>query len=405
VGAVLLTVGTTVLGGYGVNAAADKQECETEIDVGLVDTAKCGLGLIELNTMTRRRILDGGGTAAATTAAPVPAGTEAQPPQRPPGECPMNGIIYSPEAQATWETYRPLTGVTENSEPARPQSGLSSADIVYEAVSEGGITRFLGVYYCSPRGFDIGPIRSARQVTYDFSRAYGNRPAYFHQGGAESHIPELHVLQRIENDGTSGANDIDGISSEGFFWADNGRAQEHTRYANSQILGDILSHRGLTNVDASTGVPWNTGFRPYIFEDDAPADQRPAGQIVTIPFWGNDPGQVVTWRYDHASNMYMRENGGVAHVDANTGAQLAAKNVITMFVQEIPEADGVHTHQVTTGTGTALISKNGVTMQATWERPDVTVQPIFKDANGAEVALNRGQIWIEVAGIGTPVTG
>ncbi len=64
------------------------------------------------------------------------------------GECPLNGMMYPEDQKEAWEKLRPLTVMIENHEDSRPQSGIMRADVVYEAVAEGGITRFLGVYYC-----------------------------------------------------------------------------------------------------------------------------------------------------------------------------------------------------------------------------------------------------------------
>src|SRR5438105_2843808 len=81
--------------------------------------------------------------------------------------CPINGIKYSTQQRDWWEKHRPLGIMIENHQDARPQSGLSFADIVYEAIAEGGITRFLGIYYCQDAPVN-GPIRSARTYFVDF---------------------------------------------------------------------------------------------------------------------------------------------------------------------------------------------------------------------------------------------
>ena len=81
--------------------------------------------------------------------------------------CPINGLKYTKEEQKIWDTRRPLLAIIENHLDSRPQSGLSKADVVYEAVAEGGITRFLGVFYCGviAEETNLAPIRSARIVS------------------------------------------------------------------------------------------------------------------------------------------------------------------------------------------------------------------------------------------------
>jgi hypothetical protein len=102
--------------------------------------------------------------------------------------CPINGVKYSTQQRDWWQKHRPLGVMIENHEDSRPQSGLSFADTVYEAVAEGGITRFLAIFYCQDAPI-IGPIRSARTYFIDFASEYGNSPLYTHVGGANAAGP------------------------------------------------------------------------------------------------------------------------------------------------------------------------------------------------------------------------
>src|SRR5258706_7270406 len=98
--------------------------------------------------------------------------------------CPLNGKLYTQSAKKLCETRRPILTMIENAIEARPQSGLSSADIVYEAVAEGGITRFMGVFYCgiAAQSVNLAPVRSAR--TYFLPWVLEYDAAYNHVGGA-----------------------------------------------------------------------------------------------------------------------------------------------------------------------------------------------------------------------------
>ena len=103
--------------------------------------------------------------------------------------CPLNGEKFTREEKEIWSTRRPLTVMIENHLDSRPQSGLSNADIVYEAVAEGGITRFMGVFYCNAvkgasNKYDVGPVRSARTYFLDLASEYADYPLYTHVGGA-----------------------------------------------------------------------------------------------------------------------------------------------------------------------------------------------------------------------------
>src|SRR3970040_2162518 len=103
-------------------------------------------------------------------------------------ECPINGAMYTTLERDIWETRRPITAVVENHLEARPQSGLSYADVVYEAVAEGGITRFLTIFYCgvSAKEIRIAPIRSARIYYIDWAAEYGDNPLFVHIGGSNN---------------------------------------------------------------------------------------------------------------------------------------------------------------------------------------------------------------------------
>ena len=87
--------------------------------------------------------------------------------------CPINGELYSKQQEAWWKKHRPLGVMIENSTDARPQSGISFADVTYEAMAEGGITRTLNMYYCQDAP-EVGPVRSARTVFVNLISEYGD---------------------------------------------------------------------------------------------------------------------------------------------------------------------------------------------------------------------------------------
>ncbi len=113
------------------------------------------------------------------------AGTLAINPEEPKDQqCPTNGQMFTKTEKAAWEQKRPALVMIENSPDARPQSGLSRADVIYEAVAEGGITRFMGVFYCGAQAAlgKVAPVRSARMYFVNLATEY-NTPVYVHVGG------------------------------------------------------------------------------------------------------------------------------------------------------------------------------------------------------------------------------
>lgn len=316
--------------------------------------------------------------------------------------CPLTDVLYSKEQKEWWESHRPLGVMIENHLDARPQSGLSFADIVYEAVAEGGITRFLAVFYCQDAGI-IGPVRSARTYFLDYISEYGSYPLYAHVGGANAPGP-ADALGQIGEYGWNQYNDLNQFSI-GFptFKRDQSRlgrqvATEHTMYSITNKLWDFaVKERGLTNKDKS-GDSWDDTFVSYSFKNDEPAS-TPNAKSITIDFW-NNPNYEVEWVYDSAKNNYLRNNGGVPHVDRNTNKQITAKNVVVLFMKESTANDGYqnNVHQLfgTIGSGQALIFMDGKEITGTWKKSNREARTLVFDRTGNEIKFNRGSIWFEI---------
>lgn len=317
--------------------------------------------------------------------------------------CPLNGALYSKQQREWWEKHRPLGVMIENHEDTRPQSGISSADVIYEAVAEGGITRFFGVFYCKDGG-QVGPIRSARTYFLDFASEYGDNPLYAHVGGANAAGP-ADALSQIEQYGWAGYNDLNQFSI-GFptFWRDYDRlghttATEHTMYSTTKKLWDYAKTRGLTNVDKD-GVAWDKEFVSYSFKDDGSQNERPKGQSIHIAFWSGYSKYFVDWTYNPKTNTYARNNGGVSHIDLDNKKQLSTKNIIVLFMQETNAIDGyennIHLLYKTKGTGKALAFFDGKKKEATWKKDLRTSRTLLFDTNGTPIKFNSGILWFEI---------
>lgn len=326
--------------------------------------------------------------------------------------CPLNGALYSKAAKSRWEKRRPLGIMVQNNIAARPQSGLSSADVVHEAVAEGGITRFLVMYYCQEPEI-VGSVRSARIYFLKMLQGFGEYPLYAHVGGANTPGP-ADALGEIKDLGWYAYNDMDQFAVPfPNYWRDYDRlpgvATEHTVYTNTKKLWDYAAkNRNLTNVDKK-GISWDEDFDPWEFQDDAKQDKRGTVAKINYGFWDDKLGSdyTVQWNYDAASNTYLRTNGGKPHIDKNTEEQIATKNVVVVMADESVAKDGYdhgqHLLYDVIGSGDAIVFHNGQAIEGEWEKKKEEDMMRFYDDKGKEISFVRGQIWISILPTGNDV--
>jgi len=341
--------------------------------------------------------------------------------------CPINGALFTKEEESIWSTRRPLMVMIENHADSRPQSGLQYADIVYETVAEGGITRFMGVFYCNAvkstgQKYDLGPVRSARTYFLDLASEYSDYPLYAHVGGANCSSADggLTCTTNVK------AQAIEQISRYGWnnkgTWGDlsqfslpykvcrrepdrlgDSRATEHTMYCSSTELWNVAEDRGLTNMTEIKKTSWDKNFTSWKFETEDKAASSVQSSEISFSFWG-DKAYDVSWKFDPEQNLYLRYNGGVAHVDFNTKETISAKNIVIQFADESRSIDE-HKHNLyeLIGKGDALLFQNGTAQKITWSKASRTARTIFKDASGKEVSFVPGSTWIEILPIGNQV--
>lgn len=316
-------------------------------------------------------------------------------------ECPLNGRLFSKTQKDKWEKRRPLGVMIENHKEARPQSGLTSADVIYEAVAEGGITRFLTIFYCQDAAY-IGPVRSARVYFIDLLSEYGANPLYVHVGGANTPGP-ADALGKIRKLKWSLYNDLNQFAVPfPVFWRDYERLPEriteHTVYSTTAKLWDYAKlKRKLTEVDTEDNK-WDEEFVKWKFKEGK-ANANSTLKKISFDFWEGKPDYSVEWEYDKISNTFKRFNGGELHQDKNNNKQIESTNLIIIFAQESVADDdfeGQHMLYKIIGKGQALIFQNGEAIEGSWEKKDAFERTMFYNSKGEEIALVGGQIFIEV---------
>lgn len=325
--------------------------------------------------------------------------------------CPLNGNLHTKPAKEQWDKRRPLAVMIENHQESRPQSGLSSADVVYEAVAEGGITRFMAVFLCSFGEAQVGPVRSARTYFLDWLSEYD--ALYAHVGGANTPGPANALGQIIDYD-------IKDLNQFGIgyptFWRDYQRlgrpvATEHTMYSTTNKLWDIGAKKGWGVADA-LGVRWDKNFVPWKFLKKDDAVNGTVANKIDVNFWESQTAYKVEWNFDQACNCYKRKNAGEDHTDLNTKKQLSPTTVIIQFMKESRANDGyegnAHLLYANKGpqapSGRALVFMNGKVIKGTWNKANRLGRETFKDESGKEISLLPGQIWIQTVPEGSTVT-
>ncbi len=283
---------------------------------------------------------------------------------------------------------RPLAVKVENDPAARPQSGLNGADIVYEEMVEGGITRFCALFLSQDISV-IGPCRSARPSDIDIS--YFHLPLFACSGGAPG------MMTQIKQAGMLGLEE-DGAH----FWRDKSRRAPHNLYTSTALLREALA----SWQDDYNQLP-ATSFA-FMSEKDAAdeaaemASGNPAGTTggtattIDIAY-----GNACDVHYDYAagSDAYLRTLNGHPNTDLTTGAQLSPTNVVVQYVDVVPSglkdvlgADSPDS--VVVGTGTAVIFSGGRVINATWSKSSRSVPTVYKDQDGKVVQLHPGQTWV-----------
>jgi hypothetical protein len=344
-------------------------------------------------------VLAAGGTAFAMThhdePKPVAKAKAVAKPAPKPIVSPLTGMVVTPEQRDL-----PVTGVMiENSPDARPQSGLKDAGVVYEAIAEAGITRFLALYQ-EAQPDNIGPVRSSRPYYLDWAMAFD--AGYAHVGGSPD------ALQRIKD---INVKDLDQFYNPAAYHRITTRYAPHNMYSGVNQLTDLAKSKGW---DKSTFTPFvRKAEQPYKAPAPAAAPagskgKQPAGDsrkpANSINFGISGAYYNAHYDYDPTVNNYKRVMGGAAHIDANSNTQITPRVVIALAMPYSLMSDGYHSSYNTIGSGKMFVFQDGTVTTGTWSKGQPKEQFVFKDDAGKTLALDPGQTWISVVGDPAAVT-
>ena len=274
------------------------------------------------------------------------------------------------------EENLPVYGVMiENALDARPQFSVAQANLVFEAIAEGGITRFLVLYDSQKDLAKIGPVRSAR--TYYLEWAQEFNALYTHIGGSPESL-ELAKKRPIF--------DLDEFFNQWYFWRAKDRAAPHNVFTSTELLNQAVEKKQLDI---------KPEYKPWNFKDEATLEERGDLKKINVDF--NSSYYSVAWQYDKETNEYTRYQGKAIHKDQD-GAAIAVKNIAVMYTTSyvIAGDDKGRRFTQTVGTGKAFVFLDGQAIKGTWKRENLNERTRFYTEAGEEIAFNRGKTWVEV---------
>jgi hypothetical protein len=343
---------------------------------------------------------------AGATASPSPSPTPTPSPTASPTPVPTptpspvavvaNGV-WLPAADAARATRHPLAVMIDDQADARPQSGLASADIIYQAPAEGGIPRYMLIFQAGDPP-SIGPVRSARRYFVGWAAEW--RAMYVHAGGAPNALRALIALNgRLVWDADQGRWG----DQEGYFRRIAERLPPHNVYTTDERMRALALRLGAV-------APFTTPA--WTFKEPAALADRPSGGTIVVPYLANR----ISYTYDRATNTYRRSTNGTLQRDASTMQVIAPADVVVLFMGVAPLLNDQFTttneakHRLDVhyiGSGRALVFRDGTVVAARWSKKDDAAPTKLLYAGGPykglPVPLVRGQIVIQVVPITLPV--
>lgn len=281
---------------------------------------------------------------------------------------PLTGLKVDYEAITKQQVTALMIG---NSTAARPQSGLKESGVVFEAIAEGGITRFLALYQ-EQKPELVGPIRSVRIYYVDWLAPFD--ASVGHVGGSALALAEIR---------NGSYKDIDQFFNGGSYWRSTDRYAPHNVYTSFSRLDSLNNQKGFVQ----------SNFKPFSRID---SEAAPITTVSNIDVTMSGALYNSSYTYDKTSNTYLRYQAGQPHQDREKG-QISPRVVIVMksAMSSVME-DGYRESYATTGSGKAYIFQDGGVIEGNWNKQSRKEQLYFTDSEGKEISLARGQTFISV---------
>lgn len=297
-------------------------------------------------------------------------------PYVPAGTNPLTGEPIEPE----YESLRPVAVMLNNLKAAQPQLGISQADIIYEVTAEGGITRMVGIYQTLEGVELLGSIRSTRP--YYIELALSHDALLVHAGGSQEAYADIRSWGVENMDGVRGTDDAE------IFWRDADR-RRNNGYEHSLVTsGESIQ----TYIDGHFSAAHQSGYQnPQTFAEDGTPAGGETAEHVSLRFSGY---KTALFDYDAAGGRYLVSQYGKAHIDAATGEQVAAVNLLVLETN-ISVLDSEGRQRVrTTGEGSGTFFCGGKAVPIRWSREDRNQPFVYTLEDGSPLVLGQGKSYV-----------
>lgn len=288
-------------------------------------------------------------------------------------------------------TDRPFAVVINNIRQAIPQHGVSQADMIFECLAEGGVTRCMALFSDLSDVEKLGSIRSARTYFIDLAQAFDS--ILVHVGGSSYAYSDFN---------TTGWPHLDALvgGSSAYFYRDQDRknagyAYEHTLFTDGPRILAYAEKKGLVT---SSDTPYDFGLT--FAKDGTPAGGEPA-QEISVRF--RSGGKLTKLVYNEALGKYESYEYGDAYVDGNTGDTMAFTNIIVIRCSSTTDSSGYRVFHTLTGTGNGYFACGGKIVPIKWSRSGDTANFVFTLEDGTPVTLGRGTSYVAIVPIGSPL--
>lgn len=326
-------------------------------------TVACGIGastLLAVNARADTTTTTTTSTTSTTTTTTLPTTTTTL---KPPSVAPLTGLPYPARLL---KNRSALTIKIDNTPEAMPQYGIEDADVVYEEVVEGGITRLAAIFN-SKLPTVVGPVRSVRRTDREIVFPIGG--IFVCSGGAQYALASI---------ATAPVKFYDEANSGPDMFRDPNRYAPHNLFANAVLL---MKKDGLPRPPP-----------PLFTYSTSPTAPGPKVKSFVVGF---EAGYAVTYTWDAKTRSWDRSIFGAPDVTAN-GVLISPQNVIVMYVNYVGGVGVIDSYAQLVGSGPVDVFTDGTLQRGTWSRSNLYHRDVYKDAAGKVITLTPGQTWVEL---------